>query len=345
VKIQIKGLGKSYGTNRIVDNLDLDIAEGEFFTLLGGSGSGKTTTLRLLAGLETPDQGCIRFDDRIVADSATGIMVPPERRELGLVFQSYALWPHMSVFDNLALGLRERRVDAAAVKRKVDDVLQLVGLENHAARYPHQLSGGQQQRVALARALAQAPSILLFDEPLSNLDAKLREQMRTEIRHLQQRLGITAVYVTHDQTEAMSMSDRIGIMANGRLAQVGAPAELYRAPASGFVANFFGLANLLPGRRDGDGVRIGSQLLQVADKLPASQATLMIRPEEIRFGAGDNAVSGRILTRTLLGNLVDYQVEARELGMSLRVQELSSTSLRSGEVTVSLPRESLRLID
>ena len=345
MRIRIEGLTKSYGSTRIVDGLDLDIADGEFFTLLGASGSGKTTTLRLLAGLERPDGGRMRFDEALVSDAEAGRFTPPERRGLGMVFQSYALWPHLSVQGNLALGLREQRLGAGAIERKIAEAMALVGLTGLEQRFPDQLSGGQQQRVALARALAQQPKILLFDEPLSNLDAKLREQMRNEIRALQQRLHITAVYVTHDQAEAMAISDRIGVMERGRLLQVASPAELYQRPASTFVAGFLGLANLIEGTAQDGVVRVGGCALTLDHPVPAGPVTLMIRPEQVRFTDGPdgpNAVAARIVSRTLLGNLVDYEIDASPLHARLRVQTLSAEPAREGAVNVALPTQALR---
>jgi len=244
-RIEIVGLGKCFGPHVALDALHLDIADHQFITLLGPSGCGKTTTLRLLAGFMEPDSGQIAVDGAVLSSPAGS--VPPERRGMGMVFQNYALWPHMSVFDNVAFGLTMQRVPAAEARRRVTDMLGIVGLEGVAGRSPSALSGGQQQRVALARSLVTEPSILLLDEPLSNLDAKLRERMRNELKDLQRRTGITFVYVTHDQSEALALSDRIAVMAGGRLQQYGPPLEIYERPANRFVADFMGAANLLDG--------------------------------------------------------------------------------------------------
>ncbi|RMF80390.1 MAG: ABC transporter ATP-binding protein, partial [Chloroflexi bacterium] len=228
-----------HGEVKAVNNVSLSINEGEFVTLLGPSGCGKTTTLRLVAGFELPTDG------RIVLDGVNIANQPPDKRDMAMVFQSYALFPHMSVFDNVSYGLKVRRMSGATIKKKVDAVLELVGLTGLGDRQPNQLSGGQQQRVALARALVVEPRVLLFDEPLSNLDAKLRVQMRSEIRQLQRRLNITSVYVTHDQVEAMALSDRIVIMNAGRIEQIGVPSQIYRYPQTRFVADFIGRANFV----------------------------------------------------------------------------------------------------
>ncbi|MBO8142393.1 MAG: ABC transporter ATP-binding protein [Firmicutes bacterium] len=239
--IQLIGLSKRFGPVTAVDRVSLEIHDGEFFTLLGPSGCGKTTTLRAIAGLETPDEG------QIVVDGKDITYLPANRRRVGMVFQNYALFPHMNVFENVAFGLRARGEPAQEIAHRVRQSLALVRLDGFADRKPGQLSGGQQQRVALARALACRPEILLLDEPLSNLDAKLREETRTEIQRLQKESGITTVYVTHDQSEALALSDRIAVMNNGRLEQVGTPAEIYGKPATAFVARFIGQVNVLAG--------------------------------------------------------------------------------------------------
>jgi iron(III) transport system ATP-binding protein len=341
VKIAIDSLCKSYGTTRVVEGLHLEIGDGEFFTLLGASGSGKTTTLRMIAGLERPDAGRILFGDQVVNDAGEGRFIPPEARGAGMVFQSYALWPHLSVFDNLALGLKYRKLHREKIQQKVREALMLVGLSGLEKRYPDQLSGGQQQRVALSRALVQEPRILLFDEPLSNLDAKLREQMRKEIRSLQQRLGITAVYVTHDQAEAMAISDRIGVMESGALLQVAAPDVLYRRPKSASLARFLGLANLFEGTANGKSVRVGDATFVIDDLLPPGPVTLLVRPEQVCFGSGTNAVETHLVSRTFLGNLVEYELQAPTLRTSLRVQRLAGGGDPGMSPTVWFPSDSL----
>ena len=265
MQITVRELSKRFGAVLAVDGVTLEIADGELFTLLGPSGCGKTTLLRLIAGFHRPDAGRIRFGERDVTD------LPPYARNIGMVFQNYALWPHMTVFQNVAYGLRIRRVRGSALAAQVDEGLRKVNLSGLGARYPGQLSGGQQQRVALARALVLSPDILLLDEPLSNLDAKIRVQVRAEIRKLQQALGITTVYVTHDQEEALSLSDRVAVMRDGRVLQLGPPRELYERPRTRFVADFVGTNNLVPGRvveAAGDAVVVETGLGRLRARLP-----------------------------------------------------------------------------
>ena len=228
-------------------DFSLSVGRGEFVTLLGPSGCGKTTTLRCVAGLERPDAGEIRIGDEVVASAGRGIYLYPEHRNIGMVFQSYAVWPHMTVFENVAYGLRVRRIAAAEIRERTTRALELVGLDHLAERYATKLSGGQRQRVALARAIVYEPRVVLFDEPLSNLDAKLREQMRIELVRLQQEVGITSIYVTHDQAEALVMSDRVVVMDKGVIQQIDDPQTIYARPANTFVANFIGVANLMEG--------------------------------------------------------------------------------------------------
>src|SRR6267142_776784 len=248
--ITIRGLSKSFdardGEVAAVDGVDLDIKDNSFVTLLGPSGCGKTTTLRLIAGYIVPDKGTIEVDGRVL--SSPGAVVSPEARGMGMVFQNYAVWPHKTVFENVVFGLKLRRIPTAAAKKQVETALALVNLSGLEGRYPNELSGGQQQRVALARSLVVEPSILLLDEPLSNLDAKLRERMRTELKQLQRRTGITFIYVTHDQAEALALSDQIAVMHAGRLQQFGTPHDVYTRPANRLVADFMGHLNLLPAR-------------------------------------------------------------------------------------------------
>ena len=269
-----------------VDHVSLDIAPGEFVTLLGPSGCGKTTTLRMIAGFESPDEGEIYLGDEPINE------LTPNKRDTAMVFQSYALFPHMNIFDNIAYGLRLRKFSKAEVKNKVFDMMDLVGLSGMENRYTNQLSGGQQQRVALARALVVEPGVLLFDEPLSNLDAKLRVQMRTEIRRIQQQLGITAIYVTHDQSEAMSISDRMVLLNSGVIAQMGSPTEIYYHPNSEFVADFIGECNFLHGtiEKVSDGTAEldvdGHKVAVACDNDPAvgSDGEIVLRPEAIMIG-------------------------------------------------------------
>ena len=270
---------------KAVDSVNLDIKPGDFVTLLGPSGCGKTTTLRMIAGFESPDEGEIYLGDQAINE------LTPNKRDTAMVFQSYALFPHMNIFDNVAYGLKLRKVPKDQIRTKVVDMLKLVGLEGMENRYTNQLSGGQQQRVALARALIVEPGVLLFDEPLSNLDAKLRVYMRTEIRRIQQQFGITAIYVTHDQSEAMSISDQIIVMKNGVIAQMGTPQQIYYNPASEFVADFIGEANFLKVKvesveADGatvsmNGVRFGVRKPDAAVNA-GEKRTVMLRPEGVR---------------------------------------------------------------
>ncbi|RCV50120.1 ABC transporter ATP-binding protein [Marinitenerispora sediminis] len=278
--VVIEELAAGYEGTRVLDVPELTIRRGEFLSILGPSGCGKTTLLNALAGFVRPSRGRISVDGADVTD------VPPHRRGLGLVFQNYALFPHLTVAGNVAYGLKVRRVERAERRERVAEALRLVGLEGYADRRPRQLSGGQQQRVAVARALATRPAVLLLDEPLSNLDAKLRREMRVELRELQQRLGITMVFVTHDQEEALSLSDRIAVLNGGRVEQLDTPERVYRAPASRFVAEFVGAANILDGVADGGGVlRIGDTVLRTG--LPGPErgrpAVLALRPERVRL--------------------------------------------------------------
>jgi iron(III) transport system ATP-binding protein len=263
--IEVENLEIRYGEVAAVRGVSFDVLPGEQMTLLGPSGCGKTTTLRAIAGLEKPAAGEIRIEGSPVYSSARNINVPAEKRGLSMVFQSYAIWPHMSVFDNVAYGLRVRKASAAEIKERVERALDLVQMQAFAQRRASQLSGGQQQRVALARAFVFQPSVLLFDEPLSNLDAKLRADMRIELRQLQHRLGITSVYVTHDLEEALAMSDRIVVMRDGVIEQTGTPDEIYSLPRSAFVADFIGSANLIQGRNRPDLAADGLIALETAD--------------------------------------------------------------------------------
>ena len=322
--ITIEALSKTYGTHNAdaaaVSDLDLAIDDNQFVTLLGPSGCGKTTTLRLIAGYITPDTGTIQVGDRLVSSPAA--VVPPDRRGMGMVFQNYAVWPHKTVFENVAFGLKLRKIAASKLRSQVEATLGLVNLTGLEGRYPNELSGGQQQRVALARSLVVEPEILLLDEPLSNLDAKLREHMRNELKQLQRRTGITFVYVTHDQTEALALSDRIAVMHAGHLQQYGTPYEVYAKPANRLVADFMGLVNLIPATvaaaSGGRGaVDLGSGL-RLDLPLPGGCASgervdVAIRPENVRLGteAGENGVRAlaKIVDRTFLGNLTEYYLE------------------------------------
>ena len=288
--ITIEGVARTFGSVRAIDDVSLAVRDGEFFTLLGPSGCGKTTLLRMVAGFCDLDRGRILFGERRID------ALPPHRRNAGMVFQNYAIFPNHTVAGNVAYGLKARNVAPADIERRVARALKLVHLDGYAERWPHQLSGGQLQRVAIARALVIEPEVLLLDEPLSNLDAKLRVEMRAEIRQLQQQLKITAIYVTHDQEEALAISDRIAVMQSGRLEQVGAPAAIYRMPATPFVAEFMGTTNLLTGvvaGRDGERLRIrvrGQEFAaRGADAATGAEITFSLRPETLRLVAGGAA--------------------------------------------------------
>lgn len=294
-----------------VDNIDLDVESGELITLLGPSGCGKTTTLRMIAGFEHPTSGHIRLDGRALD------RVPPQRRSMAMVFQSFALFPHMTVADNIAYGLRCKRLARGEIAEAVQLAITSMNLIGLDARRPHELSGGQQQRVALARALVVQPAVLLFDEPLSNLDAKLRGSMRAEIRRIQRRLGITSLYVTHDQDEAMSLSDRIVVMNKGCIEQVGTAGEIYLRPASVFVADFVGRANFLAvsARRVGDGKAVvpalGGELVAAChENVRAGEAAyLMVRPESVSLTPAADGADGIVLSSAFHGTTAEYEVE------------------------------------
>jgi iron(III) transport system ATP-binding protein len=314
VDITIRQVVKRFGAVIAVDRADLAVADGELFTLLGPSGCGKTTLLRLLAGFYQPDAGEIRFGDRVVSG------LRPYERNIGMVFQNYALWPHMTVTANVAYGLKLRKLARAEIAARLAEGLRKVNLSGLESRYPGQLSGGQQQRVALARALVLNPDILLLDEPLSNLDAKIRVQVRAEIRKLQQELGITTIYVTHDQEEALSLSDRVAVMKDGRVLQVGAPKELYERPRTRFVADFVGTNNLVPGRvsaRAGAELVVDTavgQLRAVPSGPVGDRCVLAIRPENVAIAVGSpsnggNVVRGRVSFVAYLGSALRYDVE------------------------------------
>jgi putative spermidine/putrescine transport system ATP-binding protein len=313
MRISLRGLTKRFASAVAVDGLSLDVRPGELVSLVGGSGCGKTTTLRMIAGFERPDAGEIRFDDRIVND------VPPRRRRVGIVFQSYALFPTMTVAENIAFGLRVAGEPAASIRARVAEMVALTHLDGLEGRYAHQLSGGQQQRVAVARALARRPDVLLLDEPLSALDAKIRLRLRGELRRIQQDLGITSIYVTHDQEEALSIADRIAVMRAGRIEQIGGPEEIYTRPRNDFVADFVGISNLLACRvvSAPDGV-VEWEGERWRVPLPADAAgsvTVCIRPERLAIGgdaAGLNRLEGVLEIMTFLGPFVRLEVSVHQ---------------------------------
>ena len=306
--VSIRHVSFGYGTTAVLDDISLEVARGEFFAFLGPSGSGKTTLLRLVAGFGTPSRGSILIGERDV----TGL--PPWSRNVGMVFQSYALWPHMTVAKNVAFGLERRKLSRAEIARKVADVLELVGLTAYADRRPSQLSGGQQQRVALARTIVIEPEVLLLDEPLSNLDAKLRVEMRSELKMLQRKLGITAVYVTHDQEEANAVADRIAVLDQGRIQQIGAPTELYDHPANRFVATFLGTANLIDGRIAGGNFEGGGLVLGGIGG-PDGPACISIRPQDVTLGPTGIGTAATVELFEFLGGTVRYRLRMGEQRM------------------------------
>jgi putative spermidine/putrescine transport system ATP-binding protein len=295
--VSLRELTRAFGASKALDGMSLEIAPGELVALLGPSGCGKTTALRIVAGFETADTGEVLIDGRDVSG------VPAAKRDMGMVFQSYSLFPNMSALDNVGFGLRMRKANATVRRRKAGELLEMVGLSAQSGQFPHQLSGGQQQRVALARALAIEPRVLLLDEPLSALDAKVRLQLREQIRTLQQRLGTTTLFVTHDQEEALSMADRVGVMRAGRLEQVAAPDELYDRPATAFVAEFVGTMNRLPGSLGSDGrsVTVLGAAVPVQDGGPSSgPVTVLVRPENLTVAPAEGG-NGIVFLRTFLG--------------------------------------------
>jgi iron(III) transport system ATP-binding protein len=335
VGIEINNVNLSYGTNHVLKDINLSIQPGEFFAFLGPSGCGKTTLLRLIAGFNQADSGHVRLDGKDISRR------PPWQRDVGMVFQSYALWPHMTVARNVAFGLEERRLPRAEIAEKVTAALALVGLEALTERYPSQLSGGQQQRVALARTIAIEPKVLLLDEPLSNLDAKMRVQVRRELRDLQQRLGLTTIFVTHDQEEANSVCDRIAVLNEGTVQQVGTPMDLYQHPANLFVAGFLGTANILSGRTATDGtgssfVINGSAALPLRPGMTAPQdAKLVFRPQHATVNPpGAPGLAGTVMHREFLGAIVRYGVAIA--GSEVLVEAPFSSASRLVELGASV---------
>ena len=347
--LEVTGLGKTYtaerGAVRAVQDVSFTVEDGRFFTLLGPSGCGKTTTLRCLAGLERPESGTIRLDGRTL--SGNGLFVPTHARDIGMVFQSYAIWPHMTVFQNVAFPLEVsgQAPGRAEIARAVGEALALVGLEGLEGRPAPQLSGGQQQRLALARALVRKPKLLLLDEPLSNLDAKLRQRMRIDLRELQRRLEITTVYVTHDQAEALFLSHRVAVMRDGRVAQEGRPRDLYASPSSPFVADFVGDATFLPGEVIEGGVRALGGVVRCALSealTPGASALLVLRPERLvvrgsPLGAA-NEFAGTLRVAAFLGDHLDCIVDIA--GTTVRARAHPTADLRREQrVWVELPTE------
>ncbi len=340
IKVSIEHLYKHFGPETAVKDFNLDIAQGEFVTLLGPSGCGKTTTLRCVAGLERPEEGEIRIGSETVVAPAKDIYLFPEHRNIGMVFQSYAVWPHMTVFDNVAYGLRVRRASGSEIKTKTMRALELVGLDQLAERFATKLSGGQRQRVALARAIVYEPEVILFDEPLSNLDAKLREQMRDEIVRLQKEVGITSIFVTHDQSEALVMSDRVVVMDKAVIQQIGDPEDIYANPVNSFVANFIGVTSLMEGTlvsRDGEACTVDVPALNGGEPIRLQAAGgegaqngnnvfVSLRPEDVELHltkpdgtAHGNLLEGQVIDTIYLGSFLEGRVRVggHEIGIQI----------------------------
>jgi len=340
-----------YGKTVAVDGVDLDIGKGEFMTFLGPSGCGKTTTLRMIAGLIEPTEGEISVGGKLLSSPGTKV-VPPEKRNMGMVFQSYAVWPHMTVFENVAFPLRNLKKSKEEIGRRVRAALELVKLDGLEDRYPSNLSGGQQQRVALARAMAIEPDILLFDEPLSNLDAKLREEMRFELKEIQRRIGVTSIYVTHDQAEAMAISDRIAVMSHGQIKQIGKPREIYDSPEDPFTAEFIGLANFFPGKATSEKTvcLAGREELEIdgcRELNMGADVILSIRPHNIKIykevNKTRNELQGIVAKGAYLGDKVDYRVRVGD--SILRIQTPPGEVFTEGtKVCLHLPAEKISVI-
>lgn len=349
--LSVKGLQKLFGNHFAINDVNFQLARGEVVSLLGPSGCGKTTTLRCIAGFYSVDGGEIKISGRTIASS--DVFVPPEDRRLAMVFQNYVLWPHMRTFDNIAYGLRLRRMPKREIEERVNEIMRALGLSGLGERYPHALSGGQQQRVSVARSLVVEPDILLLDEPFSNLDAKLRVEMRQEMRGLLKRLGTTAIYVTHDQEEAMVLSDRIFLMSGGRIVQEGRPIELYERPTTRFTAEFFGVSNFLPATVTEDGLELGSKLcvrgaIERGGFKTGDKVLVAVREDgfEVTPGSeagGENAFEATISSRLYLGGSTQLQLESHGVPLSARVA--GSTPLEwPGQVMLRLRSERIMLI-
>ena len=331
--IRIEGIAKSYGSHQVHKDLSLSIEKGECFTLLGPSGCGKTVLLRLIAGFETPDAGRISIDNTVVSDPAAGIYIPPDSRGLGVVFQDYAVWPHMSVFENVAYPLKIAKRPKDEIRNRVMESIEMVGMTGLEKRLPSELSGGQQQRVALARALVANSSLMLLDEPLTNLDANLREEMRFEIKELQRKLNITVLYVTHDQEVALAISDRLAIMDDaGRIRQTGNPWEIFERPADPFIFNFMGIANFMPVRRAGESYLVGSGEQRIPWEAPQGDAAEWVagfRPSDVQIAPQGPGLRGTIRRASFLGAMIDYliEVDGTHLRTSIETHEAVAKGL------------------
>lgn len=331
-EVRIEHVFKRFGDVTAVSDFDLTVKDGEFVSLLGPSGCGKTTSLRMIAGFERATEGEIYIGDHCVSSHIKNTFVPPEKRDIGMVFQSYAVWPHMTVTENVAYPLKIQKVPKEERAARVAEMLKLVHLDEYGSRYPHQLSGGQQQRVALARALVMRPGLLLLDEPLSNLDAKLRESMRFEISSIQKELGITVIYVTHDQSEAMTMSDRVVVMSRGVIQQIGTPYEIYRNPANKMVADFIGLVNFVEGEVQGDRVYISGTGVSFPNTSGITgSATIAVRPENITMSRTGGTIEGTLVHRFYLGDAVDYRVQCKHHVIRVIVKGAELKEFTDGE--------------
>ena len=346
--LSLTNVSKVFGNSTAVDNFNLEVEKGEFVSLLGPSGCGKTTTLRMIGGFELPTTGMISLDGEDITHKS------PNQRNVGMVFQSYALFPNMTIGQNIGFGLQTRKLPKPEIQAKVDEMLALVHLESHINKYPYQLSGGQQQRIALARALAISPRVLLLDEPLSALDAKIRVELRLEIRRIQQSTGITAIYVTHDQEEALSLSDQVVVMSQGHIEQIGTPAKIYNYPATEFVAQFVGQLNLLPVTDidfKNNACLLAGQKIKFehsSERSISEEPRLAIRPEEIQIGTGEdrNALKGRVESVMFLGAIVRIRVDLGGVLLSADLfNERQITLPRAGDdVIISFPTHSCWLI-
>jgi iron(III) transport system ATP-binding protein len=348
--VELRGLTKRYGSAAVVDNISLHIEHGQLVCLLGPSGCGKTTTLRLIAGFVEPSDGEIRVGDKLISSPAA--TVPPERRNMSMIFQSYALWPHMTVAENIVYGLKLRKMSRDVIGKKLDAILATTKLAPLAGRYPGELSGGQQQRVALARALIVEPETLLLDEPLSNLDANLREEMRFEVRRLHDAFRYTTVYVTHDQSEAMTTADLICVMNGGKIEQAGSPEEIYDRPRSEFVARFIGSSNVVTGMGSAGGrVELAGVALRCTGEpvVPGAQTAVSIRPHDIVLTAtqppqAENIVPATVVRQVFLGDSRDYMVELKD-GTQIRTLTAASENIPQGSaVWLQLPGEKCRAL-
>lgn len=362
--LQMCNVTRQFGRTNAVDNISLSVPRGSFVCLVGPSGCGKTTTLRMIAGLEMPSDGSIRLGGKTVTGSDNGASLPPEKRDLGMVFQSYAIWPHMSVQANIEFGLKLRKLPKAKRSKEVVEVLRLVGLDGYGARYPEQLSGGQQQRVAVARAIVTNPSILLFDEPLSNLDEKLRESMRIEIKALQKKLQITSLYVTHSHQEALALGDLIGVMNAGRIVQLASPMELYLRPVNSFVADFVGFANIVHSTvvsisNDSIEVNLVRDHVVELDRRPelegnnliskGAEIKVMCRPEMVKIASyytndlSSDQIVGEVVSALFSGGFMEYLVDIGD-EITLRVHQKTSDGIYDIEDSVSVEFDPKELV-